>query len=107
MGTGELGTPSGDKLPCTHIFLLSAECGFDPPKSTPLALSRETRPTQWLPLKRGTLILVPPFSRGVRGDQNGVGQGYETCVYTVAGDKGQWGLGIGIGDWANQFKIQS
>ncbi len=42
---------------------------FDPPKS---------------PLKRGTLILVPPFLRGVRGDQNDVGQGDQTCVYTVA-----------------------
>jgi|GEM_PF-5442660 len=67
------------RLRCTQIFLLGAECGFDPPKSTPLVLSRETRrhllqvgkaaqrsvsPTQWLPLKRGTLILVPPFSQG-------------------------------------------
>jgi hypothetical protein len=42
---------------------------LDPPKS---------------PLKRGTLILVPPFLRGVRGDLNVVGLGYKTCVYTVA-----------------------
>ncbi|BAT53075.1 hypothetical protein NOS3756_20340 [Nostoc sp. NIES-3756] len=46
---------------------------FDPPKS---------------PLKRGTLILVPPFLRGVRGDQNVVGLGSQTCVYTVALKRG-------------------
>jgi hypothetical protein len=42
---------------------------LDPPKSTPHASSRQSRRTQWLPLKRGTLIRVPPFLRGVRGDQ--------------------------------------
>jgi hypothetical protein len=47
------------------------QISLDPPKSTPLAtlrerlqrISRETRPTQWLPFKRGTLILIPPFLR--------------------------------------------
>jgi hypothetical protein len=42
---------------------------LDPPKSTTLATSRQSRPTQCLPLKRGTLILVPPL-KSARGDLN-------------------------------------
>ncbi|AHJ28232.1 hypothetical protein NSP_18990 [Nodularia spumigena CCY9414] len=42
---------------------------IDPPKS---------------PLERGTLIPVPPFLRGARGDQNVMTQLENTCVYTVA-----------------------
>ncbi|BAT55651.1 hypothetical protein NOS3756_46440 [Nostoc sp. NIES-3756] len=49
---------------------------FDPPKS---------------PLKRGTLILVPPFLRGVRGDRNALLQLYKTFVYTVAWQGEGWG----------------
>jgi len=41
----------------------------DPPKS---------------PLKRGTLNPVPPFLRGVRGDQTQLRPDQKTCVYTVA-----------------------
>ncbi len=52
----------------THLWA-SADCGLDPPKS---------------PLKRGTLIVFPPFLRGARGDQNVMGLRYKTCVYTVA-----------------------
>ncbi len=71
-------SPIGKATVYTHLY---AECKmwFDPPKS---------------PLKRGTLILVPPFLRGVRGDQNAVGLGYQTCVYTVAIGKGVGGLGL-------------
>ncbi len=52
-------------LRCTHK-------SSDPPKS---------------PFLRGTLILVPPFLRGVRGDQNATRQLYKTSVYT-AGKRG-------------------
>ncbi len=34
---------------------------LDPPKSTPRASSRETRPTQWLPLKKGDFDSGSPF----------------------------------------------
>ncbi|BAY71472.1 MAG TPA: hypothetical protein DEF48_21085 [Nostoc sp. UBA8866] len=61
---------------------------FDPPKS---------------PLKRVTLILVPPFLRGVRGDQNDVGQGYKTCVYTVASQ----GRGLERGFWVYILTFQT
>jgi hypothetical protein len=33
--------------------------------------------------------VAPPFLRGVRGDQNVVGLGYKTCVYTVVQGKGE------------------
>ncbi len=52
-----------------HTSLYKTKIVEDPPKS---------------PLKRGTLTLVPPFLRGVRGDLNAVRQLSKTCVYTVA-----------------------
>jgi hypothetical protein len=55
-------------LRCTHK-------SSDPPKSP-----------RWRAAtleKRGTLILVPPFLRGVRGDQNATRQLYKTSVYTA------------------------
>jgi len=51
----------------------------DPPKS---------------PLKRGTLNLVPPFLRGVRGDQTQLRLDQKTCVYTVALGRGLKAFGI-------------
>ncbi len=105
--------PRGSSPPLTpprhrrvHTSLHRLQKSSDPPKSTPLATSRgilsavpsggnpqdrTASPTQWLPLKRGTLIAlspflkrnliavppfvrnlipIPPFLRGVRGDQN-------------------------------------
>jgi hypothetical protein len=59
--------PSPLQLRCTHKL-------SDPPKS---------------PLKRGTLIPIPPLKRGARGDQNAVRQLYKTCVYTVAPLQGE------------------
>ena len=47
---------------------------LDPPKS---------------PLKRGTLIPVPPFLRGVRGDQSLEELVSKTCLYTVALQNGK------------------
>jgi hypothetical protein len=39
--------------------------------------------------KRGTLILFPPFSRGVRGDRNAVRQLDKTCMYNTVALRGE------------------
>jgi hypothetical protein len=58
-----------DLVPSPFTGLRFTHKSSDPPKS---------------PFLRGTLILVPPFLRGVRGDQNATRQLYKTSVYTVA-----------------------
>jgi hypothetical protein len=72
-----LATSENTKLPALKSFTKSermfGKCSFvpkfinDPPKSTPLASSRGTRPTQWLPLKRGTFT---PLFKGGQGGSN-------------------------------------